>query len=216
MIEEVDFGDVKFQSYDLESFATSYLEKAKIKPTEESVNYLVECYKMFPPVLSKDITPPWFKEGHPLRKCHGINKIIHSGYIIRAPFDVACAHFLVDSFPDRFLEDFPVEQRELGTVFKFVTPWMIKSSKKWDVMFIQPAYHFRGGVGYRIQSGLLSIDKREAYKAGIKRGDKLKDWEDDPFGEQINPLFTVDKHKSAEEVIFKQGYPILQMIVVKR
>ena len=216
MIEEVDFGDVKFQSYDLESFCSSYLEKASIDADEDKIKYLTECYRAFPPCESKKIPPPWYEDGHPLRKCHGINKVIHSGYTIRAPFDIALSNFLVDNFPEEFLKGFPVESREFGTVFKLVTPWMIKSSKRWDVLFMQPAYHFRGGVGYRIQSGLLSIDKREAYKASLKRGEKHKDWEKDPFGEQLNPLFTVDKHDSPEEVVFKQGYPMVQLIVVKR
>jgi hypothetical protein len=215
-IINVDFGDVKFQSYDLKEFLSANFKSRKMEPTEEVLRYAIECHKAFPPMKSRDLIPPWFGDDHPLRRCHGINKIVHSGFLIRAPFDIHLKNFLISPFDSKFLDGFPVEPEEIPMVFKLLTPLMIKSRKKYDVLFVQPSYHFRGGINYRIQSGFLSIDKLEGYEAEKKRNKEMRDWQRDPFGEQVNPLFTVDKHEDENTVVFKQGYPVLQIIVCKR
>jgi len=219
-VVSVDFGDVKFQSYDLLEYCTSRLEKSKLEAKPELVEYLINCFKTFVPIQSKDMVPPWLTEDHPLRRCHGINKIVHSGYLIRAPFDMRLANFLVSPFDEKFLQGFPLELDELPMVFKFDTPWLIKSKKPREAIFVQPAYHFRGGIRYRIQTGFLSIDKRTSYEHALKtheeEGKELEDYIKDPFGEEVNPSFSVEKHDDQEAIVFKQGYPILQIHVFKR
>jgi hypothetical protein len=219
-IVSVDCGDVKFESYDLQEFCSQRLEQQDLEPKQDVIEYLKNCFRTFVPIEAKDMVPPWFTEDHPLRRCHGINKVVHSGYLIRAPFDMRLANFLISSMEEKVLKGFPLEEDELPMVFKFDTPWMIKTEEPYEAVFTQPAYHFRGGLRYRIQTGLLATDKCTSYERAIKvheeDGRELPDYLKEPFGEEINPSFSVQRHEDQEATVFKQGYPILQIHVFKK
>lgn len=206
--------------YDLDGWIKEQ-STGKIKMDETQIGYLKEKFEMYPPIPAKDLLPPWYTEDHVLRRCYGIKWMTSRGYLVRAPINVMVRNFLISPMTKESTEQgFPFENGDLPYVFKMNLPWMVRSKDKKpiDILVTTPAYHFKSDVDIRIQQGIIAADKKLSYEMhkhnSEKEGKEMMDFLKDPFGEEINPLFCSKTIENEEALVFKEGYPMAQLIPI--
>ena len=220
MIEK-DNIELEFEMYDLDLWIKEQSRTGELNIEGDQLKYLKEKLELYPPIPAKDMLPPWYKEDHLLRRCYGIKWMTSRGYLVRSPIDLMIRNFMISPMSKESTEQgFPFESGDLPYVFKLNLPWMVRSQddKPIDVLITSPAYHFKSEVDIRIQQGIIAGDKRLSYekhsRAKKKKGEEMPDFLKDPFGEEINPLFCSKTIENENSLVFKEGYPIVQLIPI--
>jgi hypothetical protein len=217
----IEYDDVEFEMYDLDLWIEAQAKDQGIEIKGEQLEFLKEKIRMYPPIPAKDMLPPWYTKDHILRHCYGIRWVTSRGYLVRAPINFMIHNFMIKPMTEEAVKQgFPFENGDLPHVFKCNLPWMIRSKdeKPIDILCITPAYHFKSDIDIRIQPGILAGDHRLSYEKTKnrveKKGEEMPDFLKDPFGEEVNPLFCSKPIKDEKMLVFKEGYPMVQLIPI--